>query len=323
MIFDIHGDIWTDVTVRRLSGEKEVIKNHHLDRFKKGNMLGGIFVVWADPPHDKTPGKRLFESMKAMSAEIHDSRDILQVIYNSKDFYRSIEDKKLAVMLGLEGLSGIDDDIEKLYPLYQFGFRHVSLTWNEENKLATGVGGDVNRGLSKEGIEAVKLINKLGMILDVSHLNEKSFWDVYKASDKPFVASHSNARSLCDVPRNLWDDQIKAIGEKGGLIGINAFNEFVHVDSEKRTVDFLIKHIEHIADLIGIDKIALGFDFFEYLEGDTTDEFTEEPYKGTIGLEDISETNNLIKGLEKRGFSKEYIEGLSYKNFMNYIDKIM
>lgn len=322
MLFDIHGDIWTDVTVRRLSGEKDIIKNHHLDRFKKGNMSGGIFVVWADPPHDKRATERLYESIGAMSAEIHENRDLLQIIYNSKDFYKAIENNKLAVMLGLEGLAGIGEDIEKLYSLYQFGFRHVSLTWNEENKLATGVGGDVNRGLTKSGIEAVKLINKLGMVLDVSHLNEKSFWDVYKASEKPFIASHSNARSLCNVPRNLWDDQIKAIGERDGLVGINAFNEFIHRDPEKRNVDFLINHIEHIGNLIGIEKIALGFDFFEYLEGDTTDEFTEEPYQGTKGLEDISQSSNLIEKLEKKGFTKEQIEGLSYKNFMNYLDRI-
>lgn len=322
MLFDIHGDIWTDVTVKRLSGEKDVIKNRHLDRFKKGNMVGGIFVVWADPPHDKRPAERLQESIEAMSAEILESQDILQIIYDSKDFYRAMKDNKLAVMLGLEGLSSIGEDVEKLYPLYQFGFRHVSLTWNEENELATGVGGNINRGLSDKGIEAVKLINNLGMILDVSHLNEKSFWDVYKTSDKPFIASHSNARSLCDVPRNLWDDQIKAIGERDGLVGINAFNEFIHRDSEKRNVDFLIKHIEHISNLIGIDKVALGFDFFEYLEGDSTDEFTEEPYKGTKGLEDISKSNNLIEGLKKKGYSKEEIEGLSYKNFINFMDKI-
>lgn len=323
MLFDIHGDIWTDVTVKRLSGEKDVIKNHHLDRFKKGNMVGGIFVVWADPPHDKRPKERLYENIETMSAEICENQDILKIIYNSKDSYKAIENDKLAVMLGLEGLSSIGEDVEKLYLLYQFGFRHMSLTWNEENQLATGVAGNVNRGLTKSGIEAVQLINKLGIILDVSHLNERSFWDVYQSSDKPFMASHSNARRLCDVPRNLWDDQIKAIGEKDGLVGINAFNEFIHTDPKKKTVDFLINHIEHIANLIGIEKVALGFDFFEYLEGDTTDEFTEAPYKGTKGLEDISQSNNLIQGLTKRGFTKEEIDKVSYKNFLNFMDKVL
>src|SRR5699024_6949159 len=194
MLFDIHGDIWTDVTVRRLAGEKDIIRNHHLERFKKGNMVGGIFVVWADPPHDKRPKERLNESIQAMSSEIWQNQDILQIIYNREDFYKAIENDKLAVILGLEGLSSIGNEFQKLYSLYQFGFRHVSLTWNEENPLATGVAGSINRGLSHEGKEAVKLINKLGMILDVSHLNEKSFWDVYNTSDKPFIASHSNAR---------------------------------------------------------------------------------------------------------------------------------
>ena len=92
MIFDIHGDIWTDVTVKGLLGEENIINNHHLERFKKGQMVGGIFVIWADPPHDKRPKERLVESIKAMSKEIWQSKDILKVIYNSKDFYKALDE---------------------------------------------------------------------------------------------------------------------------------------------------------------------------------------------------------------------------------------
>lgn len=322
MLIDIHGDIWTDVTVKRSKGIKNVIRDYHLDRFKKGNMAGGIFVIWADPPHDNKPKERLIESIKAMSSEIIESQDILKVIYNTNDFYKAMEEKKLAVLLGLEGLSSICKDIDQLYSLYQLGFRHAGLTWNEENMLATGVRGDVNRGLTQYGKDAVKVIEKLGMILDVSHLNDKSFWDVYNITTKPFIASHSNSRSLCDVPRNLTDDQIKAIGEKDGLIGMNAFHEFVHLEPEKRTLDYLIKHLEHIINLIGIDKVALGFDFFEYLNDDATS-FADDSYAGLIDLEDISKANNLILKLEQRGFSKEDIDKICYKNFLNYMDKIL
>lgn len=323
MLFDIHGDIWTDVTVKRQKGLKNVIRDYHLERFKKGNMAGGIFVIWIDPPHDERPKERLHESIKAMSSEIWENQDILKVIYNKDDFYQAIKENKLAVLLGLEGLSGIGEDVEWIYTLYQLGFRHATLTWNEQNPLATGARGDVNRGLTTLGKDAIRIMESLGMILDVSHANDKTFWDVYNATTKPFIASHSNSRALCNVPRNLTDDQIKAIGEKDGLIGINAFNEFIHQDRDKRTVDYLINHIEHIANLIGIDHVALGFDFFEYIENDTSDTFTDDPYVGTVGIEDISKGNNLVSKLGERGFSKEDIEKIGYKNFLNLMDRVL
>lgn len=323
MLLDIHGDIWTDVTVKSEQGIRNIIRDYHLERFKKGNMAGGIFVIWADPPHDARPHERLIESIRAMSKELMDSRDIIQVMRQSEDFVNAVAHNKLAVMLGLEGLSGIGEDIEALYPLYQLGFRHASLTWNEQNALATGVKGDPNRGLTAKGKEAAALIHELGMILDVSHANDKTFWDIAALSDKPIIASHSNARALCDVPRNLTDEQIKTIGSKKGLIGVNAYNEFVHAQPAERTVDRLIDHLVHIAGLIGIDKLALGFDFFEYLSNSTTDSFTSETYAGTIGLEDIAMAPNMIARLSARGFTKEEIEQISYKNFLALMDRVM
>lgn len=323
MLIDIHGDIWTDVTVKRSLGERDIIKRYHLDRFKKGGMTGGTFIVWIDPPHDERPKERFEETIKYMSAEIWENQDILKVIYNSKDFYKAVDEEKLAVLLGLEGISCLGEDLEGLYTLYQLGFRQISLTWNEQNAFATGVRGDLNRGLTDLGKKAVKIIEDLGIILDVSHTNDKTFWDIYSVATKPIIASHSNARALCNVPRNITDEQIKAIGETNGLVGINAFNEFIHVDRDKRNVDFLINHIEHIVDLIGIDHVAFGFDFFEYLEEDTSSSFIEDPYKGTLGIEDISKAPNLIRRLSERGFSKEDIEKISYKNFLNLIDRVL
>lgn len=323
MIFDIHGDIWTDVTVKRNKGIKDVIRNNHLEKFRKGNMAGGIFVIWSDPPHDQRPKDRLTESIRAMSKELAESRDILKVIYNSGDFYRAVEDGKIGILLGLEGLHSIGEDVEALYTLYQLGFRHASLTWNEENPLATGVSGDVNRGLTDLGRKAIKIIEDLGMILDVSHANEKTFWDICDIATKPFIASHSNCKSICDVKRNLTDRQIKAIGEKGGLIGVNAYNGFVHNEPHKRSAEYLANHLDHIVNLIGIDKVGLGFDFFEYLEDDTMDSLNPNGYKGTIDLEDITASKNFIDILRNRGYSDVDIEKISYKNFLNIMDRVL
>ncbi len=323
MLFDIHGDIWTDVTIKRGLGRKNIIRNEHLVRFKEGGLSGGIFVIWADPPYDKNPKERLIESIKAMSCELWESRDFLKVIYNSNDFYEALKENKLAVMLGLEGLSSIEDDIESIYTLYQLGFRHASLTWNEENGLATGVKGDAKRGLTQAGKRVIKIINELDMILDVSHVNETTFWDIINETEYPFIASHSNAKSLCDVPRNLSDEQIKAIGEKRGLVGLNAFNEFISLEPENKTIDYFINHIEHMVNLIGIDSVALGFDFFDYLESETTGSFTNGGFNSTFGLENITKGKFLLKKLSERGFSEEDVNKISYINFLNFMDKIL
>ena len=323
MLFDIHGDIWADVTEKRQKGLRNIIRDYHLERFRKGNMVGGIFVIWIDPPHDKRPEERFIESIQAMSSELWESKDIIKVIHNSNDFYKAIGENKIAVLLGLEGLSGIGEDIESIYTLYQLGFRHGSLTWNEENPLGTGARGDVNRGLTKLGKEAIKIMESVGMILDVSHANDKTFWDIYNVAEKPFIASHSNSRTLCNVPRNLTDEQIKAIGEVNGIVGINAFNEFIHEDKSKRNVDYLINHIEYIVDIIGIDKVALGFDFFEYIGKDTANTFTEDDYVGTKGLENISKGNDFVLKLRERGFTKEDIEKIGYKNFLSLMNRVL
>ena len=323
MLIDIHGDIWTDVAIKRSLGERDIIKRYHLERFRKGDMAGGTFIVWIDPPHaEKRPKERFLEIIKYMCQEIWENQDILKVIYSSKDFYHAVNEGKLAVVLGMEGLSPLGEDPEGIYTLYQLGFRQISLTWNEQNAFATGTRGDVNRGLTELGKRAIRIMEELGIILDVSHANDKTFWDIYDVATKPIIASHSNARALCPVPRNITDEQIKAIGESGGLVGINAFNEFIHVDRDKRNVDYLINHIEHIVDLIGIDHVTFGFDFFEYLEEDKSKSFIEDPYRGTPGIEDISQAPNLIRKLQDRGFSKEDIEKISYRNFLNLMDRV-
>ena len=323
MLIDIHGDIWTDVAVKRSLGEKDIIKRYHLERFNKGGMVGGTFIVWIDPPYDERPKERFTEIIKHMCQELWENKDIIKVIYNVEDFYKAVGERKLAVLLGMEGLSPLGEDLEGIYTLYQLGFRQISLTWNEENAFATGARGDKDRGLTDLGKEAIRIMEDLGIILDVSHANDRSFWDIYKFATNPIIASHSNARALCPAPRNLADKQIKAIGESGGLVGINAFNEFIHVDRDKRNVNYLINHIEHIVELIGIDHVAFGFDFFEYLEEDTSQTFIEDPYRGTPGIEDISRAPNLIKELKERGFSEEDIEKISYRNFLRLMNRIL
>lgn len=318
----MHGDIWTDVTVKRMNGSKNIIKTYHLDRFKEGNMLGGIFVVWIDPPHDKRPFERLLENLIEVSKEILECEDSIYIVKEKEDLEKAINENKLAIVMGLEGLSSIEKNIELIYPLYEFGFRHASLTWNEKNGLATGIDGDDFSGLTDEGRNLIRIMEQLNMIVDVSHANEKTFWDIMGCTEGPIIASHSNAKMICNHKRNLSDEQIKAIGDKNGLIGINSFNKFVHQDKDKQNIVTLADHIEHISSLIGIDHLAFGFDFFDYLDSESTSSFADKHTNAISDMKDITEVSRLIDELLKRGFTKENIDKISYKNFMEFFIKL-
>lgn len=323
MIFDGHGDIWTDVTLKRSKGKRDIIRNMHLDRFKKGNMIGGIFVIWVDPPYDKEPKARTLEIIEHMSTEIMENLDILKIVKNTKDFDQALAEGKLAVVIGMEGLSGIGNRVNLINALYLLGVRHMSLTWNEENPLATGVRGNPNRGLTEKGIQAVKLMEKLGIIIDLAHANDKTFWDVYENTTGPIVNSHSNSRALCNVPRNISDEQIRAISERGGLVGLNSFNEFVHIDRDKQDIHHLANHLDHMVEIAGIEHVSFGFDFFHYLKTDTIDSFVEDVNIGTKGFETIEKIPDFIDILYSRGYTKEDIEKISYKNYYRVMEEVL
>ncbi|KNF07526.1 dipeptidase family protein [Gottschalkia purinilytica] len=324
MIFDGHADIWTDVNVKRKKGFKDIFKSMHLERFKKGNINGGIFIVWPEPPYNENTKNRVIHMIENMSTEIMENQDLIHIVKQGCDLDKGIRQGKMTVIIGLEGLSYIGKNVDLIDTLYMLGARHASLTWNEENELATGIDGDPNRGLTKHGINVIRKMERLGMIIDVSHANEKTFWDIYENTSKPFIASHSNCKTLCNVPRNITDRQLRAIGKRKGIVGLNVYREFVHEDKNKQNLKYLINHIDHMVDTIGIDSVAFGFDFCEYLEDDSSGEFSKNPTEiNTIGVEDASQVGNIINELIRRGYTTEDIEKISYKNFFRVIKTIL
>ena len=210
MIFDGHGDVWTDVTCRAVDhGERDIFRKHHLHKFQEGGVTGGIFVIWIDPPYDSDPVKRSKQIVKSIKQEMEDSADILNFVKKYDDFEKGTKEGKLNIVTGMEGLSQIGEDIDMINYFYdEVGVRHAMLTWNELNALATGWPVDVTRGLTEAGKKAVKRIQDLGMVMDVSHLNDKCFWGVIDLAQGPIIASHSNARSVCPAMRNLTDDML-------------------------------------------------------------------------------------------------------------------
>lgn len=324
MVFDAHSDIWSDVTVKFLRGETDIFRKYHHERLKKGGVEGSIFAMWIDPPYDKEPARRLEQIMEAVKAEISCCQDILRIVHDHEEMQEARENGLFYTFIGCEGLSGIGEDIDKIDMLYGFGVRHASLTWNEQNALAAGARADADSGLTQLGIRALHKIQESHMLFDVSHLNDKSFWDVMRHAAGPVVATHSDSRSLCPAPRNLTDEMMKEIAKTGGMIGINAYPDFVSTRKEEKTVDMLAKHIEHIADIVGIDKVGFGFDFCEFLEDEASSSFsTDEETTVLYGLEDASKVPNILQAMQKIGFRKPDIEKVSYDNWHKMIQKIM
>jgi membrane dipeptidase len=229
--------------------------------------------------------------------------DYAGVVYKCDDLIELNKKDNLAIIIGLEGIDGFKNDVRLIDILYRFGARHETLTWNRENAFATGVGSAHKyRGFTKLGVEVVNRMEELGMIIDVSHANEKTFWDVYENTTKPFIASHSNVYNLCSASRNLKDDQIKAIGERDGVIGANSWRDFI--DGESPSAEELANHIDYIVNLIGIDHVGFGFDFEEYLDPKILSSFQNKKCMATPEIEDDSKIPNLLNILSKRGYSK-------------------
>lgn len=323
MNFDAHCDIWTDVTHHYLRGESDIFRKYHYERLKKGDIEGGIFVIWNDPPFDKDPLKRTRQMMEAIAQEEPLCADILTIARSYRDIQTAKKEGRIYTLIGLEGLKSIGEDLALIEEFYQFGARHAGLTWNEANPLATGIKGDPKRGLTDVGRQAVKKIQDLGMLLDVSHLNDASFWDLLGVANGPVVASHSNCRALCDQKRNLTDAQLKELAKTGGVVGLNSFNEFVHDIESQQTLENLVKHLDHMVEVMGIDHVGFGFDFAEFLCGDTLSSFSSQSTPYTIGLEDASQVPGVIEEMRRIGFHPDEIEKIAYKNWHRVIEEVI
>lgn len=311
--FDAHSDILTDVTVRRLAGETDVLRRWHLPRLRRGGEEGAVFVIWVDPPYDVDHAARTRDIMRCAAAELAECPDV-RVVRTLAEVEAAKKEGLFYVFLGIEGLAAIGEDVGKINDYYDFGCRHAILVWNEANALAAGANSGETYGLTAAGKKAARLVQDKGMVLDVSHLNEAGFWDVAKLATKPFIASHSNCKALCDVPRNLTDAQLRAIRDSGGVVGLNAYTIFTAPDPKEANVEGLARHAAHMIDVMGIDHVGCGFDFSEFLSAETassmSDECTQLP-----GLWDASEVPNLFAALAKMGLRQDELEKIAFRNF--------
>jgi len=247
--------------------------------------------------------RRALELMERFYSEVEECSSKVELVKNISGLEKNIKEGKLCAILSLEGAEPVQDSLLLLRMFKRLGIRCLSLTWNERNMLADGCREQRTKGgLTNRGVEYVKEAERLGIILDVSHLNDAGFWDLIELVKKPIIASHSNCRTLCDTPRNLTDEQLKALAEKGGVVGVNFAPNFL-TKSKSATVDDVVRHINHIVEVTGVEHVGLGTDY---------DGIGSTP----IDLEDVSKLPRLTAKLIEHGYSDEEIRKILGENFI-------
>lgn len=235
--------------------------------------------------------------------EIEKNKNIIEFCRGAKDAERAAQRGKSAAFLSVEGAEILDCSIERLEKAYTQGVRAVVLTWNFENKLSGSNDEGSDKGLTDLGRLFVRKCEELGIIVDVSHISQKGFWDVIEIAQRPVIASHSNSKALCDNKRNLSDRQFGAIADTGGVVGINLFSDFL---GESPNIDTVTGHIEHFLQLGGEKNIAIGADF------DGCDRLPD-------GIDGVESVYKLAENLLKKNYTEPLVYDIFYNNLLRVV----
>jgi membrane dipeptidase len=257
VLVDTHNDAVTACIEKKVSFDQDLTGINHSDlkRFKEGGLDYQLFSIWCDGEKVK-PYAWAMREMDTMDAVAARNLDKIVVAKDWKTMNAALKAGKIVAQYGVEGGHMIEDDINKLDTFYNRGVRYMTLTWNNSPTWASSHADEKNstytgpKGLTSFGKAIIARMNQLGIIVDISHVGETTFWDAINTTTKPVIASHSNAYSICPVTRNLKDDQIKAIGKNGGVICLNFFSGFVDSNFSKKDMAFRKTHSAEIDALL-------------------------------------------------------------------------
>ncbi|MDQ2863661.1 MAG: dipeptidase [Bacteroidota bacterium] len=260
ILVDTHNDLLTQCFEKKVSFDEDLtgVTQSDLNRFAKGGVDVEVFSVWCDGKKENpySYAQTQIDTLLA-TAERHPGK--ISIVTDSKELRKAVKQKKLAAMIGVEGGHMIENDINKLDTLYNRGARYLTLTWNNSTPWATSAMEETHdsllhqpKGLNDFGKQVVREMNRLGMMVDLSHVGEKTFWDAIATTSKPVLVSHSCAYTLCSVYRNLKDDQIKAVGKNGGVIDINFYSAFLDSNYANGESTFMAKHKKERDSLLAI-----------------------------------------------------------------------
>jgi membrane dipeptidase len=346
IVVDSHNDIITACIEKNVRMDQDLKGKTHSDlqRMKEGGLDVQIFSVWCDG-EKPAPFQFANREMDLLDEVIKNNPDKIALTRTTAEMEQAVKEKKIAALFGVEGGHMIENSLEKLDQIYSRGARYMTLTWNNSTDWATSAWDETykkdslsktHKGLTDFGREVVKRMNRLGMMVDLSHVGEQTFWDAINTTGSPVIVSHSNAWSICPVPRNLKDDQILAVGKNGGVIALNFYSGFVDSTYKKKEALFQQAHKKEIDSLIATgvqteyaltlitEKYAAESDaarpsleqLLAHLDhivgligsehvgiGSDFDGISSSPK----GLEDVTSYPLLTSALIKRGFTKQQV----------------
>ena len=356
ILIDTHNDILMKALDKGVMFDQDLTGKTHsdLDRWKKGGLDVQIFSVFSDGGV-KNPYSIANSQMDILDELVLRNSNKIIKVANVKEILKAVKEKKIAAMFGVEGGHMIEDDLLKLEALYKRGARYLSLTHNTAPSWATSAEDEttnpnlLQKGLTDFGIQVVKKMNELGMMIDISHSGDQTFWDVIKITNKPIIASHSSVYTLVANRRNLKDDQIKAIAKNGGVIMVNFHPGFIDDSFDGKERDFLEKYAIEVDSLIksGMDQwntidylykkyateseimrppLSKLIDHIEYIIklvgvdyvgiGSDFDGINLTPLK----LDDVTNYPLITKVLVEKGYSKEDLVKILGSNFLRVLE---
>jgi membrane dipeptidase len=322
LLIDTHNDV-TSETVKGLDIGGAAKKTHtDIPRLKAGGVGTVFFAAYVASSYAKE-GRAAHRALEMIDTVRHDivnrHRDQFQLATTADAIVSARKTGKIAALIGIEGGHAIEDNLRLLRSFYALGVRYMTLTHSNTNNWADSSGDmgrkDVkrHRGLTDFGREVVREMNRIGMIVDVSHVADETFWDVLETSTAPVFASHSSCRSIASIPRNMTDEMIVAMAKKGGVIQINFGCQFLRpARSGRATLADVVKHIDHVVTIAGIDAVGIGSDY---------DGVNCVP----DGLEDVSKFPGLTRALLEKGYSEDAIRKIYGGNtlrVMRAVEKI-
>jgi membrane dipeptidase len=328
-IVDLHFDLPMDLYEKR--DRENVLEREFLPEFDAGNVgVVGVAIYIEDRYLPDTGLRVALDQIARLYAEVEQCSR-LAICKSYAEIQAAHETGRIALLVTMEGVEPLGTDLNQLRVFYELGVRSIGLTHARSN--AAGHGGAFARsGSSPEGLtgfgrELVRECERLGIIVDLAHINPIGFDEIFSITTKPLIVSHTNVRRYYDIERNISDAQIKMIGERRGVIGVNSI--LVSPTQEESTMDRYIDHIEYIANLIGFDCVGIGFDFFEFIYCQWPDSRKKElAAKFTTphfipDLRNHSHARNLTRRLIERGFSDERIEKILWENWMRIFKEVL
>ena len=316
---DMHCDTISSIYLDRMGGEVKKLRenNGHVDlaRLKKGGCLAQNFALFTILKEDPDPYGFARGACRLFKEELAENDDMIRQAVTVEEILRNDRDGRMSGVLTIEEGGICNGSTDVLRDFYREGVRMMTLTWNYENDLAypnkvdmnTGISmPETEHGLKKKGIEFVELMEEIGMAVDVSHLGDAGFWDVAEIMKKPFAASHSNVRAIAGHTRNLTDEMIRTMAERGGVMGINYCPVFLddREDGGTSRISAMVRHIKHIRNVGGIECIGLGSDF--------------DGISGTLEIDSPSAVHLLEEALYRNGFTQTEVEKIFYRNVLRF-----